>query len=473
MHKLNITGTKVRIQRLFSALFTIGVLTLLCTTGIQAKSKSTVTGKNQLFNGIYKTLKNGLQVVIIKNTKAPIAHVQVYYKVGGRHDPKGKMGLSHFLEHMMFRGKTKLYGFDQFYREITPMGARNNCNAYTSFNCTCYHQSVPLSSLRQMLMIEAARMHKITLSEKIVKKEREVVQKERNMSITSNPGGAFNEVVFGSMMLNDALQYSRNLGYAHEIATLNKDDLITHHRNFYGPNNAILVVTSPQDVEKTLKVVTDCFCDIKLRPLPKGLHVLVEPKHMPAKLHLDAFHPQVVDSEVNIIFKLPGRKFNFKELLVLKFAVSLLNDSRGFLYQQIIKQDSLATDVGAWHYGPPMGCLVFGIYAQLKSGKKLTDLHKKLQEFLESIKKSPLSQQQFDIFKSSYIRALKKSSDDFAKTGDIIGDYLILGFSIEQVNNLYKTIEGITLDDLNNILLELVSSPYKMVATIHPEDENK
>ena len=110
----------------------------------------------------YFELENGLQVAVVENHKAPVGLQMLFYKVGSVNDPKGKGGIAHLLEHMMFRGTKKLKD-REFDRITEKFGARNN--AFTSYGVTGYHEFTDISKLELMMALEAERMRGLVIDE--------------------------------------------------------------------------------------------------------------------------------------------------------------------------------------------------------------------------------------------------------------------------------------------------------------------
>ena len=136
------------------------------------------------------TLKNGMQVVVVPNRRAPVATMIVYYKVGAMDEPPGKSGLAHYLEHLMFKG-TENMAPGEFSATIARNGGRDN--AFTSQDYTGYTTSFAADRLDLILKLEADRMTSLRLTPEDIEPERGVVLEERLMRIDNNPGAQLSE----------------------------------------------------------------------------------------------------------------------------------------------------------------------------------------------------------------------------------------------------------------------------------------
>jgi len=206
------------------------------------------------------TLKNGLQVMLKEIHTAPIISSWIWYRVGSRDEPTGKTGISHWTEHMQFKG-TKKFPASKLDKSISREGGR--WNASTSHDSTRYYATMPSDKIDLILRLESDRMTHSIFDAKEVASERTVIISERE--------GSENEPTF---RLSEAIQnYSfRVHPYHHEVIgdmadlqTITRDDLYAHYRNFYVPNNAVLCIAGDFETKSMLKRIKELFADI-----PKG-----------------------------------------------------------------------------------------------------------------------------------------------------------------------------------------------------------
>ncbi|WP_421996944.1 M16 family metallopeptidase [Reyranella sp.] len=196
------------------------------------------------------TLANGLQVVVLPSSRAPIVNQLLVYKVGGADEVWGKTGIAHFLEHMMFKG-TASVGPTEFSRIVSRNGGRDN--AYTGFDTTGYYQIVSPDRLEMVMRMEADRMAHLRITEKELIPEREVVLEERRMRIENSPGAMLSESV-QEQLYGRRKPYGMPIsGYPADVRKLGVGDLQAFYAKWYAPNNAVLIVagdTTPEQVRK-------------------------------------------------------------------------------------------------------------------------------------------------------------------------------------------------------------------------------
>ena len=191
-----------------------------------------------VFNPETFTLKNGMQVVLVKNHRVPVVTHMVWYKVGSADEGPGETGIAHFLEHLMFKGtKTRKPG------EFSAIVARNGGqeNAFTSTDYTAYYQTIAKERLELVMEMEADRMTNLVITDQEVEPERLVVLEERRSRIDNRPGSILSEHINSALYLNHPYR-NPVIGWEHDIKGLTINRILAFYKKWYAPNNAILVV---------------------------------------------------------------------------------------------------------------------------------------------------------------------------------------------------------------------------------------
>ena len=201
-----------------------------------------------------RRLDNGLVMYALEARHAPVVSVWVWYHVGGRNEVPGTTGMSHFLEHMLFKG-TPLHPKGDIDRLLARYGAL--WNAFTSEDVTCYFETVPKERYPVALEIEADRMRNALISVEETEAERNVIVSERE-GLENDP----------SFLLGEQLQavaFSRHpygqgvIGSKEEIKLMTRDGLYAHYRRFYAPNNAYFMVAGDAPADELLDHAADAF----------------------------------------------------------------------------------------------------------------------------------------------------------------------------------------------------------------------
>jgi zinc protease len=200
-------------------------------------------------------LSNGMKILVIENHRAPVVVSQVWYKVGSSYEHDGITGLSHVLEHMMFKG-TEAHPAGEFSEIIAANGGEEN--AFTGQDYTAYFQKIANDRLELCLELEADRMRNLTLDEKEFLKEIEVVKEERRLRTEDKPTALtyerFNAVAFTNSPYRQPI-----IGWMEDLDTLTIDDVRKWYNTWYAPNNATLVVAGDVMSEDVYRLAKQYF----------------------------------------------------------------------------------------------------------------------------------------------------------------------------------------------------------------------
>src|SRR5881409_2576506 len=218
-------------------------------------------------------LTNGLKVLLIEVPKAPVVTVQVWYKVGSRNEVMGRAGLSHMLEHMMFKGTPK-YGKGVFSKIIEKNGG--NDNAFTSQDYTAYFENLAADKLELALEMEADRMKGLLLDEKEFKLEREVVKEERRLRVEDVPMAYLVEQMNAQAFMVHPYHWPI-IGWFSDLDAMTREDLKVYYEKYYVPNNATLVIVGDVKPETALPLIKTYFEGIDNGSLPPPASI-VEPE---------------------------------------------------------------------------------------------------------------------------------------------------------------------------------------------------
>src|SRR5688572_20207725 len=206
---------------------------LLCTSLVPALARAGLD-----FNVHEYELKNGMKVLVKPDHRAPVVVVQVWYKIGSADEHSGITGISHVLEHMMFKG-TKRYPAGQFSAIIAANGGEEN--AFTSRDYTAYFELLEKSRLKIALELEADRMRNLALRNDAFLKELEVVKEERRLRTEDDPTALTYEQL-NATAFNHSPYQQPIIGWMSDLDSLTIGDVRRWYDTWYAPNNATLVI---------------------------------------------------------------------------------------------------------------------------------------------------------------------------------------------------------------------------------------
>ncbi len=444
----------------FSRLKIFSLALLLCAglTGVNAfadaGAMSTQTGENVL----RATLNNGLRVVIVRDTLAPMVTTQITYLAGGYETPKEYPGTAHALEHMMFRDSKGLRGA-QLNEMTGKMGGRNN--AFTTMDATQYFFVTPAQYLDILLRIESIRMRGALLSKKDWALEKGAIEQEVSRDI-SDPGYlAFEKA---EKALYAGTGYSEDaLGTRPSFDKTTSTVLHNFYNNWYVPNNAILVIVGDVQPKATLAEVKRLFGSIKRHATPARKPV----KLQPLKPQTIAKKTPDATGSVQFMYRLPGLKS--KDSAAAQILLDVLDNARSDLSELAAKGKVLSADtwtqpfshggIGVIEVGFPKGGdskqarkYLAGVIAKLLK-------HGAPPELVGAAKRSELAQ--FEFNKNSAVTQASAWSQALAWQG------------LNSPADAEQQIRNVTVADVNRIAREYLQPDKRVTVVLTPDPNGK
>ncbi len=256
----------MRPARILRRIAAIAAALVTALVVLPATAQSPETWKPETF-----TLANGMTAVVLPDHRAPVVTHMLWYRVGSADEVKGKSGLAHFLEHLMFKATDTIAAGD--YSKIVARNGGQD-NASTSYDYTNYYFRIAKDRLPQMMRMEADRMVHLQLADNEVIPELKVVQEERRQNVDSAPGSILSEKVYAAMYPGHPYGVPV-IGHMNEVAKLTRTDAVDWYKTWYGPENAILVVAGDITARELKPLAEEIYGkiprrgDLKVRSWPK------------------------------------------------------------------------------------------------------------------------------------------------------------------------------------------------------------
>jgi zinc protease len=442
---------------LSSCLVAFGALSASC----QAADRS--------FNAHEYLLDNGLQLVVIENHRAPIVTHMVWYRVGAIDEYSGKSGLAHFLEHLMFKG-TKAVPAGEFSKTVARHGGQGN--AFTSSDYTAYYQNVAATNLALVMEMEADRMTGLVIDEGEVAAERDVVIEERRMRVENSPSALFREKL-------RAAQYQAHpyrvpiIGWPQDLATLTREDALGFYGAYYGPNNAIVVVVGDVKPDDVKALADKTYGALPARDIADRIHA-VEPVHTEAG-QLVLHDPRVRQSSWGLSFRAPSYGVgNARHIPALEVLAEILGGGPvSRLYQQLVMEDGVAVDIGAYYSPGRLGPTTLSIHAVPK-GIDVAALAPAVQAVLEDIKENGVTPEELTRAKRSLTASVIYAQDSGEGLANIFGATLVNGRTVDDLEAWPENINNVTYDDViaaaHHVFVAEQSMTGILLAEVAPEE---
>ncbi|MBU7583990.1 MAG: insulinase family protein [Nostoc sp. TH1S01] len=346
-------GYRYRWSFLFLSLW---IITVFCLSDQPADSKYTATIKSEniqtqliathinnstITANVRKTvLENGLTVLTKEVHTAPVVSVQMWYKVGSRHEAPGINGIAHQLEHMMFKG-TKNRPV-QFGRLFSALGS--DSNAFTSYDQTAYYNTVERDKLKALLVLEADRMQNSLIEPDQLATEKRVVISELQ-GYENSPEYRLNRAVMHALFPNHAYGLPVG-GNKADVEKFQVEQVREYYRKFYTPDNAVLVIVGDFQTSKTLETVKKIF-----GKLPKSQNSKLSTQHsllptphslLPTPLIL---REQGAAAMLQVVYPLPN--LHHPDIPALEVMDYVLTEGRNSRLYQALVESGLASEISA------------------------------------------------------------------------------------------------------------------------------
>ena len=408
-------------------------------------------------------LDNNMKVILIEDKRSPVIVSSLWYKVGSSYEYSGVTGISHILEHMMFKG-TKNTRNGEFSAVIKNLGG--NDNAFTGRDFTGYYQKVHKDFLETCLKYESDRMTNLILEEKDLMTEREVVKEERRLRTDDQPTSiAFEKI--SSQLLGMQKYGIPIIGTMDDINSISIDDLKNWYNKYYSPSNAILIIAGDFNTEKTKELISKYFGPI---PDRKVKNREVQTKHIKSYQAIS-----LIDNVANPLLIMsfenqPYNKSNAKDFYALQVLFELMDGgySSRFTKNLTDKKITLNTFIYFDNFSKERNLISIG--ATPRSNISIKELQQAiLMEFQNLIKKDNLSISEMNGIKSRVVASNIYKFDSVFYQAMQIGMLETKNLDWRLLDNYVANIMNVTYDDLKRVSKKYILENKFLVSTIMPK----
>ncbi len=434
----------------------IGVL-LLCVLAGQA-------AKAQVHE--YK-LDNGLRLIVKEDHRVPVVVSEVWYKIGSSYEESGRTGLSHMLEHMMFKG-TATYPGNEFSRIMADNGAQEN--AFTSDDFTAYYQKLEKSRLEISFKLEADRMRNLKFDPQEFAKEREVVIEERRLRYDDKPTALLYET-FRATAYQTSPYQNPTIGWPSDLANLQLADVRQWYQQWYAPNNAIVVVAGDVEPDAVLALAQKYFAPLSPfqieppRPRPEvaqhGIKRVTVKR--PAKLPylLMGYKVPVLNTAP------PETQWEVYALELLAYVLDGGSSAR--LTRDLVRGQEIATSLNTDYspYGRLEELFIFsGIPAQ---GHTVTDLEQGLRAQIKALQDTPVDAAELKRVKAQLVAAKVYEQDSLFYQAMQIGQLASVGLDWRLAEVYLQQLNALSLQQLQAVAKKYLQDEGLTVAVLEPQ----
>jgi len=388
-------------------------------------------------------LDNGLKIITYEMHTAPIIYSRLTYNIGSKYEPHGQTGISHIVEHMMFKG-TRRFPKGTIAELISANGGV--FNAYTSNDITVYYELLPKNKIELAFDIESQRMYKCDFDPAEFESEIKVIMEERKQRTDNQAAGKKREEL--NTLLYKSHPY-RNpvIGWMEDIENITRDQAYAHYKKYYTPNNATLILTGDFDTDEILKTVEKYF-----GKAPKGPG-LKQPRffnvEQDGKKILEFKHPDILNESISMYFTAPTR---FQEDGAALYVLGNIFSSRSAtsrLNKRLVRQEKLCKNTGGG-LGFSKDPRPFSIFASLLPDATLEDVETIIWEEIDSLKNYPV--ENYDLQKIKNKIAFKELTGEqyISDVGNRIATYDNY-VSWRHINRWDDMVAAVTEDDIMRV----------------------
>jgi len=420
-------------------------------------------------------LDNGLKILVKEDHRAPVVVSQIWYKVGSSYEHEGITGISHALEHMMFKG-TEKYATGEFSRIISENGGQEN--AFTGADYTAYFQTLESSRLPISMELEADRMRYLIVLEEEFLKEIEVVKEERRWRTEDKPQSYLREVAMSTAFQTGPYRHPI-VGWMNDLDNMTADDLRDWYQQWYAPNNATLVVSGDVNAEEVYQLAKKYF-----GPLPAG---------KPIKA---AQRPEVIQTGIKRItvkrpaelpylmmaFKVPVLKTVLDQVdeqadsipewepYALEVLASVLGGSSSSRFaSNLVRGKEVASSIGAgYNFSARLNSL-FTISGTPAKDHTVVQLEAAVNEEIKNLKNSLVSDSELQRIKAQVVSSDVYERDSVFYQAMILGMFETVGLSWKETDKYVKSIQAVTAEQVQIVTKKYLQEDRLTVAVLDPQ----
>jgi len=419
------------------------------------------------------TLDNGLRLIVQEDHRAPLAVVQVWYRVGSAYEHDGITGVSHALEHMMFKGTKKLR-VGEFSSTVAARGGREN--AFTSDDYTAYYQEWSADNVELSFELEAERMRNLVIDDAEFAKEINVVLEERRLRTDDNPHSLAYEAARATAYQTSPYRYPV-IGWESDIKNMTAADLRAWYQRWYGPNNATVVVVGDVDPEAVHALARKHFG-------PLAPSDIVQPKPRPEVAQSGTKRVTVVSEKAQVPYLMMGYKapvlpdavrgggveeWEIYALDVL--AETLDGDDSARLRRNLVRGRELAAEIDAGYSSASAMTTLFYFSAVPRDGTTLAELEEAIAAEIEALKKHPPSEEELERIKTQVVADDVYERDSMQHQAIIIGSLVSVGLDWRLKDDYVDHIRAVTREQVLKVADKYLDPSSLTVARLEPEQQ--
>ena len=413
-----------------------------------------------------KKLDNGLTVIVSQDRSSPTVGVSVVYHVGMRLEPRNRTGFAHLFEHLMFQG-TPNAPKGVFDKAITGGGGNNNGSTRADF--TNYIETAPVSALDSILWLEADRMKTLDFNAKTLKNQQDVVKEEIRVNVKNLPYGGFMWIDIGQHAFQKWENNHDGYGSFEDLEGASLDDVRAFHRDYYGPNNAVLAIAGDITPAQGFALAKKYFAAIPARPVPAGSD-FTEPLNT-AEKRIEQSDALAQAPALAAAWKMPTRGSRDHAAMAVLGEVLAGGDASMF-YQGMVKGreialnlDSLYGLAGAWEFDGPTLFTIFAVYKPTSNADALLAA---MDEDIAKVVKNGVDDATLKRVKTRMLASWNNKLESYINRADTLAKLQTMWGDANVVNKIPGWIEAVTSSDIQRTAATYLTTQNRTVIDRKP-----
>ena len=409
-------------------------------------------------------LDNGLRILVKEDHRAPVVVSQIWYKVGASYEHDGITGVSHVLEHMMFKG-TKKHGPGEFSRIIAENGGREN--AFTGRDYTAYFQQLEKGRLEISFEMEADRMRNLLLPPEEFAREVKVVMEERRMRTEDNPQALTYEQLNAAAFVNSPYHHPI-IGWMEDLRSLEIDDLKEWYRRWYAPNNATLVVVGDVDPQAVLELARKHYGPLEPSELspPKPRIESRQRGTRRVTVRVPAKLPYLVMGYKVPVLKTAEAEWEPYALEVLAGVLDGGNSAR--LSRRLVRKQQLAANAGAGYDLYAMRQSLFLLDGTPAEKHTTAELEKALRAEIERLKEEPVTAEELARVKAQVVAGKTFERDSLFYQAMQMGTLETVGLGWRRMEEYSDKVAAVTAEQVRAVARKYLVDDHLTIAELKP-----
>jgi zinc protease len=394
----------------------------------------------RLFDYQHTTLENGMDVITLEDFSCPIVSVQVWYEVGSKDENPDRQGYAHMFEHMMFKGTDRVGEKDHF-DLLRKVGG--TCNAYTSFDQTVYHETLPADQIELALWLEAERMSFLKIDQHTFDTERKVVEEELRMRENQPYGNVFKKMT--AELFTEHPYHWTPIGKLGHLRATSVPELREFWTDHYVPNNATLVIVGAVEHKTAQKLAKQYFgwisagneqkrITVKEPPLKQARDIVIDDENAPA-------------GQVALAWRTVSA--GQRDETVLDFLSVILGKGHSSrMYRSLVADSQIAVEASTWSYNLQQDGLFVAQATLPPSSQDYDGIKNALVEQIETIKKNGVTDVELEKARNQLLKYLVTTNLAIESKARMLGRAAVTMGDVGKVNTFIEEIRSITKEDI-------------------------